>query len=111
MPPEDPLAPLGITAADLAPDDTRSADFDWTGLGVHFVAASCDDDFAVGYAALWDEFGDKGEMETPHRPRPPPRLAARAPDGRRLRATVRNARRPRGRASWPPSATTPPSSI
>lgn len=61
---DDPMEPLGITRNDLAPADLRSLDFDWTGLGVHFVQSPCDTDFEVGYRALWDEFGDKNEMET-----------------------------------------------
>lgn len=61
---DDPLKPLGITRDDLAPADFRSADFDWTGLGVHFVATPCDKHFDRGYAALWEEFGAKNELES-----------------------------------------------
>lgn len=55
---------LGITPDDLAPADLRSADFDWTGLRVNFIDAPEDDQFSLGYDALWNEFGDKNEMET-----------------------------------------------
>ena len=61
---DDPLEPLGITRSDLAPADFRSAEFDWTGLGVHFVQTPCDRHFEIGYSALWNEFGSKNEMET-----------------------------------------------
>ncbi|HEX8325814.1 MAG TPA: hypothetical protein VF595_18060 [Tepidisphaeraceae bacterium] len=61
---DDPLRPLGITRDDLAPADTRSADFDWTGLGVHFVETPGDKQFDTGYDALCNEFDAKGELET-----------------------------------------------
>ncbi|MGC4032085.1 MAG: hypothetical protein QM754_10195 [Tepidisphaeraceae bacterium] len=64
MNPSDPLQPLGICQSDLAPNDTRSQDFDWTGLGVHFVQSTTDANFRLGYDALWQEFGHKNEMET-----------------------------------------------
>jgi len=55
--------PLGITAADLAPADLRSSDFDWTGFSISFSDSTTHPRFQPGYDALWDEFGDKGEME------------------------------------------------
>ncbi len=55
--------PLNITADDLAPADLRSADFDWTGYTVSFIDCMEHPRFEMGYQALWDEFGDKNEME------------------------------------------------
>lgn len=55
---------LGITSDDLAPADLRSADFDWTGLRVRFIDSADDDQFEIGYAALWEEFGPLNEMES-----------------------------------------------
>ncbi|MBC7782668.1 MAG: hypothetical protein H7144_02420 [Burkholderiales bacterium] len=58
-----PHIPLGITAADLAPADFRSVDFDWTGFTVSFIESADHPGFELGYSALWDEFGSKNEME------------------------------------------------
>ncbi len=39
------------------------SDFDWTGFTISFIDSTTHPRFGLGYAALWDEFGDKGEME------------------------------------------------
>jgi hypothetical protein len=53
----------GLTAADLAPGDARSANFDLDPLDFHFIRDSTDPWFDAGYDVLWDEFGQKHEME------------------------------------------------
>lgn len=55
--------PIGITTDDLAPADFRSAEFDWTGYTISFIDSMQHPRFELGYAALWDEFGHKNEME------------------------------------------------
>lgn len=55
--------PIGITRDDLAPADFLSADFDWTGFTISFIDSVNHPRFDMGYQALWDEFGDKNEME------------------------------------------------
>lgn len=57
------VLPIGITRADLAPLDFRSADFDWTGLQVTFVTSTDHPRFEEAYRALWEEFGLRNEME------------------------------------------------
>ena len=53
-----------ISADDLAPADLRSTDFDWTGFRVSYVDSPQQASFDLGYRALWEEFGDRNEMET-----------------------------------------------
>jgi GNAT superfamily N-acetyltransferase len=54
---------LGTTIADLSAGDLRYAEFDWTGFAISFVDSITHPRFEPGYAALWDEFGAKNEME------------------------------------------------
>lgn len=59
-----PTRPTELHAADLAPGDrTFAAGFDWRGFGVERIRSSRDARFEAVYARLWEEFGDKGEME------------------------------------------------
>ena len=54
----------GFTAADLAPGDARSADFDLDPLEFQFVRDPADPWLNAGYEVLWREFGSQHEMES-----------------------------------------------
>lgn len=49
--------------SDLAPGDTRSASLDIELFDVHTIRSTRDEWFETAYQALWDEFGEKNEME------------------------------------------------
>ena len=61
---DNPLSSLGVTVDDLAPDEFRAIDFDWTGLSVRIVRSPHDEYFDRAYRALWGEFGPRNEMES-----------------------------------------------
>ena len=52
-----------IAANDLAPGDRRSANFDWSQLELVVIDTPAHVQFGRCYDRLWDEFGDRGEME------------------------------------------------
>lgn len=54
---------LSLTTADLAPGDTRSAEFDLAPFEITRIRSVDDPLFATAYGLLWDEFGWKHEME------------------------------------------------
>jgi GNAT superfamily N-acetyltransferase len=55
--------PASLPAGDLAPGDRRVLERDWSELSVRRVSGPADPDFALAYAELWREFGEKGGME------------------------------------------------
>lgn len=55
--------PPELIASDLAPGDTRAADFDWSGLQCLRIRTPDHPLFAPAYRRLWEEFGPRGEME------------------------------------------------
>ena len=50
--------------ADLAPGDSKSADFDVATVEIVRVASRDDPFFEVAYARLWEQFGAAHEIET-----------------------------------------------
>jgi GNAT superfamily N-acetyltransferase len=57
-------APLALLAADLAPGDSASTDFDWASLRVVRIRRPDHPLLEPVYSRLWREFGARGEMET-----------------------------------------------
>lgn len=52
-----------MTPADLAPGDAKSARMDWSGFELHRIRSIDDSHFPTAFNALWDEFGEKDEVE------------------------------------------------
>lgn len=50
-------------AGDLAPGDEWAGRLDWQDIALHRVRSPADPRFERGYAALWNQFGEIGEME------------------------------------------------
>lgn len=50
---------------DLAPNDRKSLERDWSGVELHRIDSLEHPLFRVAYDALWKEFGERREMETP----------------------------------------------
>jgi hypothetical protein len=53
-----------MLAADLAPGDAKCATIDWDDFALHRITTRDDIWFETAFGMLWDEFGDRGEMET-----------------------------------------------
>ncbi len=51
-------------AADLAPGDQNAALFDFSAIRISRITSTGDPLFAQLYRELWNEFGEKGELET-----------------------------------------------
>jgi GNAT superfamily N-acetyltransferase len=49
----------------LAPGDNKSLHGDWSGLALHEIRSTDDPCFETAFNALWNEFGEAGEMECP----------------------------------------------
>lgn len=49
---------------DLAPGDAKSATKNWDGMVLHRITSPEDPWFDVAFDMLWNEFGNRGEMET-----------------------------------------------
>lgn len=47
----------------LAPGDLKSLQCDWSGLELHTIRSPKDPFFKIAFGALWEEFGEAGEME------------------------------------------------
>jgi len=58
------LGPPELLAADLAPGDTVARQFDWSGLRIVRIRTPHHPLFDPVYDRLWQEFGERGEMET-----------------------------------------------
>jgi len=50
---------------DLAPGDAKSATKGWDDFALHRVTSQDDVWFDTAFGMLWEEFGNRGEMETP----------------------------------------------
>lgn len=57
------LGPFEAYAADLAPGDRGVADADWTGFSIERIDSDSHALFPSVYERLWNEFGERGEME------------------------------------------------
>ena len=52
-----------MVPAHLAPGDGKSLEPDWSDFELHQIRDKSDPFFEMAFGALWNEFGDKGEME------------------------------------------------
>lgn len=52
-----------IAARDLAPGDSKAGSRKWAELEVEIVESPLSPSFEAAFSALWDEFGEAGEME------------------------------------------------
>lgn len=52
-----------MVPAHLAPGDLKSLEGDWSEIELHLIQDESDPFFEMAFCALWNEFGDKGEME------------------------------------------------
>ncbi len=55
---------MPLLPGDLAPGDREVAARDWSDLRVQRIREAADPDFEPAYQRLWEEFGERGEMET-----------------------------------------------
>src|SRR6185369_15155816 len=63
QPPRVSLGPFEDLAGDLAPGDRRVLDADWSACELRRVGGPRDPLFDECYRRLWQEFGERGEME------------------------------------------------
>jgi hypothetical protein len=54
---------IQLIASDLSPGDARATEFDFSGLRIVSIRSPSDSHFEQAYQYLWDEFGDRHEVE------------------------------------------------
>ncbi|HXC50805.1 MAG TPA: hypothetical protein VN634_07980 [Candidatus Limnocylindrales bacterium] len=59
------LGPFEPHASDLAPGDRGVLETPWSSLAIERITSTSDPLFENAYARLWQEFGERGEMERP----------------------------------------------
>ena len=58
------MLPSFLMPSDLAPNDQRVLEADWSWLKMHRIESDQDPVFGLAYEKLWQEFGHRNEVET-----------------------------------------------